>query len=575
MTVRTFLQDAVCQTPDATAQLFFQQGRWVSHSYAALKERVVRASLIAQMLEIKPGKESVALMLENGPEWQEIYLSLACAGIAVVPLDPKLREQEVTHILKDSEAVAIFAGIKLHAVLSQTVPHLPLLRACVWSGDGEPAAASLEGLTCYVYEALMSHAAAERDVARAWFERHQPKEETVASIIYTSGTTGKPKGAMLTHGNFTSNVVATIERVGFYPTDNFLNVLPLFHAFSFTANFMLPLRVKGCCSFVRSLRTISEDLLVLQPTVLLAVPLLAEKLYARVAEKLKKSRVARGLLSIGLKSVIRKKVIESLGGKLRLLGIGGAPTSLAVLKGFQEVGIPVLEGYGLTECSPGVAYPNLKGYVPGTVGQVLSNLQYKLADVDATGAGELCVKGPSVMRGYYKNPAATAEVFDQEGFFHTGDLVRLDHKKNVSICGRKKALIVNREGKNIYPEEIEHLIEQCPFIQDVVVLGYRVGDESGERVGAIVVPNTDAVTAWHKGVPLSGAATEAFVREEVLSCCRKQISAYKTPRKIVVRHEALDRTSTLKIRRVAYTGALDEKKEPFAPYPDTEFTDDA
>jgi len=574
MTIRTFLEEAVCQTPEAPAQKFYHQGQWVTRSYAGLKDRVVRAASIAQLLEIKPGKQNVALMLENGPEWQEIYLSLACAGVAVVPLDPKLRGQEVAHILGDSEAVAIFAGTRLHDVLSQAVAQLPRLRACVWVGEGDSAVPNLPGKLCFAYEALIEHAASARESARTWFEFHRPDEATVASIIYTSGTTGKPKGAMLTHGNFTSNVEATIEQVGFYPTDNFLNVLPLFHSFSFLANFMLPLGLKGCCSFVRSLRTIPEDMLVLQPTVLLAVPLMAEKLYARIAEKLRTSLVARGLLGIGLKKIIGKKVIESFGGKLRLLGIGGAPTPLAVIKGFQEVGIPVLEGYGLTECSPGVAYPNLAWYVPGTVGRVLPNMRYRLADADATGAGELCVKGPNVMKGYYNNPEATAEVFDADGYFHTGDLVRFDDQKNMTICGRKKALIVNREGKNIYPEEVEQVIEKCPFVQDVVVLGYHVGGESGERVGAILVPNAEAVTAWHKGVPLSDAATEAFLREEVHELCRKQVSDYKIPRKIVVRHEALERTSTMKVRRVTYAGTLDESGPGPAALPDPEFADE-
>jgi len=574
MTIRTFLEEAVCQTPEAPAQRFFQRGQWVTRSYAALQDRVARASSIAPLLEIGPGRQNVGLMLENCPEWQEIYLSLACAGVAVVPIDPKLRALEVTHILKDSGAVAIFAGAKVRDVLAQAADGLPDLRACVWVGEGAAAVADLPGRRCFAYETLMERAASAPEAAQAWLESHRPDEETVASIIYTSGTTGKPKGAMLTHGNFTSNVAATVERVALYPTDNFLNALPLFHAFSFLANFMLPLGVKGCCSFVRSLRTFAEDMRVLQPTVLLAVPLMAEKLYARITQSIRKSPLARGLLRVGLKSAVRKKVIGSFGGRLRLLGIGGAPSSLAVLKGFQTLGIPVLEGYGLTECSPGVAYPSLDGYVPGTVGRLLCNMVCKLAEPDATGAGELCVKGPNVMKGYYNNPEATAEAFDAEGFFHTGDLVRIDAQGNITICGRKKALIVNREGKNIYPEEIEQVIERCPFVQDVVVLGYRLGEESGERVGAIVVPNADAVAAWNKGVPPSDAEQEAFLREEVLALCRRQVADYKLPRKIVVRREALERTSTAKVRRVTYAGSLDERGAAPATLPDPDFDDE-
>ncbi|HRT29892.1 MAG TPA: AMP-binding protein [Kiritimatiellia bacterium] len=563
MTIRTLLDAAVKQTPGAPAQRFFKDGKWVARRYDVLQERVARTAAILQDLRIEPGRDHVALMLDNCPEWQEIYLALACAGVTAVPLDPKLREQEVVHILADSESVAVFAGIKTRGVLLQAAAELPNLRACVWVGGHDEDGTTSDKLEERSYDALMATMPPSSiQAAQTWLQQHIPTPETIASIIYTSGTTGKPKGAMLTHGNFTSNVAGTLERVSFYPTDNFLNVLPLFHSFSFTANFMLPLGVKGCCSFVRSIRTIAEDMTVLQPTVLLAVPLMAEKLYARIAERLRKNLVARGLLGIGLKRVVSKKVIESFGGRLRLLGIGGAPTALSVLQGFIDIGIPVLEGYGLTECSPGVAYPWLDAFVPGTVGPVLDNMQFKLADVDATGAGELCVRGPNVMQGYYKNLEATTEVFDDEGYFCTGDLVRIDDRGNVTICGRKKAMIVNREGKNIYPEEIEQIIERCPLVRDVVVLGYRIGDESGERIGAILVPDTDAVTAHNKGEPLSEPDTEALLRETVLEHCRSLLADYKTPRKLIVYHTPLERTSTLKVRRIVYAGSLDESAAP-------------
>jgi len=260
---------------------------------------------------------------------------------------------------------------------------------------------------------------------------------------------------------------------------------------------------------------------------------------------------------MGLKRVVGKKVIESFGGRLRLLGIGGAPTALAVLKGFQDVGIPVLEGYGLTECAPGVAYPRLESYVPGTVGPILNNMQFKLADTDATGAGELCVKGPNVMQGYYKNPEATAEVFDGDGYFHTGDLVRIDSQNNVTICGRKKALIVNREGKNIYPEEVENVIARDPLIADVIVIGYTVGNVPGERVGAIVTPDLEALAAAHDGAEPPWPVIEQLVRDRVRAQCAC-LTDYKHPRKIIVQCEPLERTSIQKVRRCVYQGKLNE-----------------
>ena len=559
MTIRSFLEDAVKLAPQLPAQRFFQGNQWVSRSYASLKERVIRASVVLRQMNLQPGRQNVALMMENCPEWQEIYLALAGSGVAVVPLDPKLRANEVCHILRDSEAVAIFAGTRLRDVIDQAVASLPGLTSCVWVGEDSGRISAIKDRVNHAYETLTNCASAAYDAAREWFESHIPIESTIASIIYTSGTTGKPKGAMLTHGNFTSNVLSTIERVKFYPNENFLNALPLFHSFSFTANFMVPLRIKACCSFVRSLRTVADDMKVLQPTIMFAVPLMAEKIYARITERLSKSVLARLLPRIGLKSIIQKKVRATFGGKLRLLGIGGAPSDVEMLKGFQSIGIPVLEGYGLTECSPGVAYANLDHYRPGWIGPIIPGMEYKIVDKDSTGAGELCVKGPNVMSGYYKNEKATAEIIDADGFFHTGDLVCFDEYSNVRICGRRKALIVNREGKNIYPEEIEQIIERCPLIQDVIVLGYHGTGETSERVGAIIVPNAEtlAQARTEKGWT-TDAQAEDYLRDEISALCRKHLADYKLPRKIIIRKEALERTSTMKVRRVTYADALDE-----------------
>ncbi len=593
-TIRDWLDRAVSGGPERTAQKFFHQDAWIDRSYAALGDRVLCVADILRRLAIIPGQQHVALMLENGPEWQEIYLGLAGAGVAVIPLDPKLRPQEALHILNDSDAVAIFAGARQQGVLAQIADQLPRLRDFVWIGGGDALAAAIKAGAGQAYERLMEQAGGAMESARDWFARHRPTPDTIASILYTSGTTGKPKGAMLTHANFTSNVDASIARVGFYPSDNFLNILPLFHSFSFTANFMLPLSLGACCSFVRSVKTLSEDMRTLRPTIMLAVPLLAEKIHARIAEKLRTGIAARLLLAVGLRGIVGRKVRATFGGRLRLIGIGGAPTAHNVLFGFQQLGIPVLEGYGLTECAPGVAYPHLSSYIVGTVGRVLGNMEYRLIDRDANGAGELCVRGPNVMKGYYKNPDATAEVIDAEGFFHTGDLARVDDQGNVTICGRRKALIVNREGKNIYPEEIEQVIERCPFVKDVIVLGYQVAGETGERIGAIVVPDGEALadhqraavaarlgeavaTRWRAAVAARLKGTggvaeerdapavwsreriEAQVRDAVMALCREQLADYKRPRKMEFRTEPLDRTSTMKVRRVVYAGALDER----------------
>ena len=544
MTIRDYFERAVSDFPDAVFQHFHDGTKWATRTYAESRARVLRAvSVVSEFVPKRSEHSRVAIMLENCPDWQLLYVAITGLGLTVVPIDPKLRATEVAHILRDSEAVCVFAGEKQRPVIERATSDF-----------------SFAPLAVYDLEArLDSLSPADLSKAQLRWDETRPDEETLASLIYTSGTTGRPKGAMLTHGCFAANVEQTMKRVPFYRTDNFLNVLPLFHAFSFMGNFLLPLCTGASTSFIRSLRTIAEDMLELHPSILLAVPLLAEKLYQRIESNLNKSLVASGMMRFNLsRKFVARKILERFGGKMRLIGIGGAPTAHDTLRGFQKLGLDILEGYGITECAPGVAYPSLDAYKVGTVGPVLTGMEYKLVDPDETGAGELYVKGPNVMKGYWKNPEQTAAAFDVDGFYKTGDIVRIDETGNVSICGRTKALIVNREGKNIYPEEIEQALEHAPLIKDVIVLGYRVGTETGEHVGAILVPNEEAITAHLKGRVLTQDEMAKFIREYALGVCRASVADYKIPRKFEVRFEPLERTSSMKVRRVVYAKTLDE-----------------
>lgn len=545
MTIREYLDNAVATRPDGIFQVYHDGEKWATRTYAQVYRRVICAVVLIRTLTDGEKKDGyaprIAIMLDNCPDWQVLYLAIAGAGFVVVPLDPKLRATETEHILRDSGAVCVFAANKQCAVLEKATDKNPIRMIF----DFE---ARFDRVTDEEYAA-----------AEAWYQEHRPQTEDLASLIYTSGTTGKPKGAMLTHGNFTANCEQTLSRVPFYATDNFLNVLPLFHAFSFMANFVLPLRVQATTSFMQSLRTISSDLLELKPTILLAVPLLAEKLYARIESKIQKSFVASGLMKFNLsRKIVVRKIMEGFGGRMRLIGIGGAPTSHETLKGFMGMGLDILEGYGITECSPGVAYPIPGQYVIGTVGPIISGMEYKIVNADETGAGELYLKGPNVTSGYWRNPEQTAAAFDENGFYKTGDIVREDAKGNISICGRTKALIVNREGKNIYPEEIEQALDHAPLIQDAIVLGYHVRGEVGEHVGAIIVPNEDAVKTHLKGRVLTREEMSKFIREYAFGVCRASVADYKIPRKFRVLFEPLERTPSMKVRRVVYAGTLDE-----------------
>ncbi|MDD4623130.1 MAG: class I adenylate-forming enzyme family protein [Kiritimatiellae bacterium] len=555
MTLRSFFDDAVANHPKAVALRYCRAGVWCQRTYQEMLQAVSQIAEACGGLGLTPGKEQIAVILDNGPEWIEIYLATAGAGLSVVPLDPKLREQEVAFILRDSQAVAIFTDTRHLCMLEQILPDLPDVRFIVTVDGGAEPLADIAGRPCHDLETLRSKV---RDKPLKWYREHVPVPHDVASVIYTSGTTGQPKGAMLTHLNFCSDAMGSFDVLGeaISSDDDFLIVLPLFHSFSFTANFVIPL-AKGCgMFFVESLRSVGDDIKTLKPTVLMAVPLLAEKLFDKIDDRLKNNRVAQLLLKLGLGKLVGKKVLKGLGGRLRFIFVGGAPCPRHVLQGFRRIGVPIVEGYGLTECSPVVSATNFNESKVGTIGKKLPNIEVRIADPDGQGVGELQVRGPVVMKGYYNNTEATREAFDGE-WLRTGDLASIDAEGYLSIRGRKKALIVNREGKNIYPEEVENVIARSPLIADIVVVGYTVGGVPGERVGAIAAPDTDAVKAAREGAEPPWAEIEKMIRDAIRHECR-DLAEYKHPRKIQVSREPLERTSVQKIRRCVYQGQLNE-----------------
>ncbi|MBP5792002.1 MAG: AMP-binding protein, partial [Kiritimatiellae bacterium] len=365
---------------------------------------------------------------------------------------------------------------------------------------------------------------------------------------------------MLTHSNFIHDIVGALQCFGakISDKDSFLVVLPMFHAFSFTTNFVCPMVAGSQICFVQSLRTVAQDIKTLQPSVLMAVPLLAEKLYDKIEEGLKKSKVAHFLRKVGIRGPVNYIVRKKLGGRLRFMITGGAPCPHHVLAGFNKLHIRFLEGYGLTECSPVVSVCSPEMNAIGTIGKAVKGIQVRIAEPNEAGVGELQIKGPIVMKGYYHNDAATSEAFDgADGWFRTGDLASMDEDGVITIRGRKKALIVNREGKNIYPEEVENMIAKEPCVADILVLGYTEGGIPGEKVGAIVHPDEEWYKAKYKGKLPEWSEIEAMTIKAV----QKQsanLADYKRVRKVVVYKEPLERTSVGKVRRVAYKGKLDE-----------------
>ena len=553
MTIRGLLESCAMRIPNGVAMRWCEDKEWHFKTWSRFLQDVREiAEGYATRFGLKPRGENVAIILPNSPLWMVSYLAQAGAGVSVVPIDPKLRNDEVRYILEDAE-VSIVTTDKAHLrMFMEIAPQLPKLRGIVIVDgvifDGRKIAqADVVGI-----KSLMIRDGGE------WYDENEAQPSDVASIIYTSGTTGKPKGAMLTHSNFLHDIVGALQCFGAKITDkdSFFIVLPLFHAFSFTTNFVCPMVVGAQMCFMQSLRTVVQDIRTLSPSVMMAVPLLAEKIYDKIEESLRASKMARLLFKIGVRGPVMHMVKRRLGGRLRFMITGGAPCPHHVLKGFNRMHIRFLEGYGLTECSPVVSVCGPEVDAVGTIGKAIKGIEVRIADRNEAGVGELQIRGKIVMKGYWHNEVATAEAFDG-GWFKTGDLASIDENGLISIRGRKKALIVNREGKNIYPEEVENCIVKEPCVADIIVVGYTEGGIPGERVGAIAHPDEEWFKAKNGGKLPEWDEVEKATIKAVQSRCA-ELADYKRVRKVVVSKEPLERTSVGKVRRVAYKGKLDE-----------------
>ena len=552
MTIKEMLARSVQSRGDAVALRYKAQERWHTVSYRELLVRVHHVTEMLARMGIKP-HDRVGLFRENSLEWPEIYFGIVGMGATAVPVDAKLQEQEVSHILRDSGARLLFAGAKSYPLLRDVEPHVPELEKVILVDGREVLPTSSKRLKYFDYEALKQDVSKAANSAGRAYDKHQPAEDDVASFIYTSGTTGRQKGAMLTHRNFTSNVEQATKAIDVKASDNFLLVLPMHHAFAFTVNLLLPIFVGGEISFVENLKTVGENTREVSPTVLIGVPLLLEKMFNRIMTGLKENKVGYTLFRLGVRKPIAKAIAAKLGGKLRLMVTGGAPCDPDLLTGFNKFGVEILEGYGLTETAPVLTFNPQHAPKPGSVGKPVPGVEIKILDAGPEGIGEIAARGPNVMKGYFNNPEAPEAVF-RDGWFVTGDLGFIDADGYVTITGRKKSLIVNREGKNIYPEEVEHHVCRSPYIREALALGYREeGEKVGEHVGVIVVPNQEAIDdlAAHEKRVYSEKEVADLLRRETKRVCA-DISEYKRPRRVQVRWEEFDKTSTGKVKRYLY-----------------------
>ncbi|MEE8267310.1 MAG: long-chain fatty acid--CoA ligase [Gemmatimonadales bacterium] len=530
-------------------------GTWIDLSYRDLLEQVEAAGMGLRALGINAG-DRVAILSENRPEWAIVDYACLTARCADVPVYQTLPASHIAYILNDSGAVAICLSNQeqLDKILEIRDQLTSLQHIIVFDSDATgPGVLGMDKLLAKGREARASYPDYREQAL-------QVTPDDLVTLVYTSGTTGNPKGVMLTHGNLTSNVVAALQVLSISTSDQCLSFLPLSHIFERMVGHYTMLQAGVIINYAESIEQVSPNMIELSPTVVLSVPRLYEKIYARVLEnalsgsKLKKKiffwakRTAERWAdydlagdpvppTLGLKRALADKLVFSklrarTGGKIRFFASGGAPLSPEIAKFFYAAGLIILEGYGLTETSPIISVNTFDNLRLGTVGKPLPRVEVMIAD-----DGEILTRGPHVMKGYYHLPEATAEALDDNGWFHTGDIGMLDADGFLKITDRKKDIIVTAGGKNIAPQPIEALIKTNRYVLNAVMLG-----DKRKFPILLVVPAFDVLRAWADETGLSyqdnadlvaNPATVAKVEAEVKKSLR-DLAHYEVPKKMIM-----------------------------------------
>ncbi len=550
-------------------------GIWRDMEYTDLERRVRHAALGLWELGVGAG-ERVAILSHNRPEWAIADFACLTARCADVPVYPTLPAQQVAYILKDSGSRAVFVEDREQFEKVAVERHgLPDLQHVILF-DG-PA----EGANVHTFDDILRLGAeAEEKYPRYRDEALSVPRDALATLIYTSGTTGSPKGVMLTHHNFCSNVLAGLQVLVIGPDDSCLSLLPLSHSFERMAGHYTMFHGGVTINYAESVEQVPANLLETRPSVVLSVPRLFEKIYARVLENalaggaLKRriffwarrhaeawadKKLAKESIPVGLAAkkaladkLVFGKLVARTGGGIRFFVSGGAPLSPEIAKFFFAAGLPILEGYGLTETSPVISVNTLEDLRLGTVGKPIPGVEVRIAD-----DGEILARGPNIMLGYFNKPDATREVIDAEGWFHTGDVGELDDDGFLKITDRKKDIIVTAGGKNIAPQPIENMVKTNPFVLNAVMIG-----DKRKFPSMIVVPDLDALKKWAEERKLEVPDPTTFLampdvvakmEREVMGNLR-DLASFEMPKKLVLIPEDFtiesgELTPTLKVKR--------------------------
>ncbi|MDA3861518.1 MAG: AMP-binding protein [Melioribacteraceae bacterium] len=519
-------------------------------NYNELLSNVLKFGGALQKLGIEE-RSHIAIIGENRVQWAISYFTCMLFNYVAVPIDRNLTQNEIFNVIHESDSTAIVFSSNYSEIFDESHTSLKKLKSYICMDEGK-----LERQ--FLNMKSMINESSEIEVAS--LPKINPNE--LAEIIFTSGSLGRAKGVMLSQGNLAKNIFAMTSMLQIYPEDRFLSVLPMHHTYECTCGILTPIYSGSSIYFARSLKTVVDDLQKVSATMLLAVPLLFDKMYKKITKSISEDKMKSMIVPklVGLSNIaekmgakdLKKKLFselhEKFGGSIRIFIAGGAAPDPMVAKGLRGLGFNFIQGYGLTETSPILALNKLENFKDYAAGLPMPNAEIKIDSPDENGVGEIFAKGSSVMLGYYKNEKATNETF-QDDWFKTGDLGSLDKDGFVIISGRKKNVIISKSGKNVFPEEIEDFLNRSQFILESIVYG-KADVKQDEIIAVKIVPDAEAFIELSErdNIPID----DKLIRERIaieIEKTNKQLPSFKRILDFDIRESEFEKTTTQKIKR--------------------------
>ena len=537
---------------------FDPKGKYEEISYEQFGKDVIGfGTALNRVLKLE-NRPRIMILSETRDDWYVSYVTLLCGDAIAIPTDKELPENELENVVKRSKADAIIYSEKKADSVKKIMEKFPQVKYFIkmYSEDG------LQNKTVGM-QYLINEGTKFVNSGDDYFAKVETDPDEFKVLLFTSGTTSNAKGVMLTSRNLAENINAATAYAKVYPEDRFFSVLPLHHTYESTIGFLLPMAWGSSIAVCQGLKHIVPNMLESKPSVLISVPLLIENLYKKINASIKKAgkdglvgsmlHITNALKMVGVdvKRKVFSDIYENLGGNLRFIVSAAAPIDAKIGKWVEDIGITFLQGYGLTETAPIAALtPEYQPKV-GSAGKAIPKGEIRIEDPNEDGEGEVLIKTPTLMIGYYEDEKATnevIEVIDGERWFHSGDIGYLDKDGFLYITGRSKNVIVTQNGKNIYPEEIELLLAQVPEIKECMVYGKQDEKDPSNKeliISVKVIPNLDKI-----GENLTDEEIREIIWPKIKEV-NKKLTSYKAIKNLEIKHDEFEKTTTMKIKRYA------------------------